>query len=54
MILHATTWPPTPELTAVIPQLDARGQPSFKIYMMRADFGAQLAETIKLLEALLS
>ncbi|HEX9579760.1 MAG TPA: amidohydrolase family protein [Gemmatimonadales bacterium] len=51
VILHATTWPPAPELTAAIPELAERGQPSCKIYMTRQDFGAHLAEVIKLLEA---
>jgi dihydropyrimidinase len=51
VILHATTWPPTPELRALIPALAQRGQPSFKVYMTRADFGAHIAEFIRLLEA---
>ncbi|MEW5915554.1 MAG: amidohydrolase family protein [Gemmatimonadota bacterium] len=51
VILHATTWPPTPELRAAIPTLAEHGQPSFKIYMTRADFGAHMAEMIRLLES---
>lgn len=51
VILHATTWPPTAELRALIPTLAQRGQPSFKVYMMRADFGTHRAELIRLLEA---
>jgi dihydropyrimidinase len=50
IILHATAWPPTAELRAAIPLLAQLGQPSFKIYMMRADFGAHAAELIRLLE----
>jgi dihydropyrimidinase len=50
VILHATTWPPTAELRALIPSLVQRGQPSFKVYMMRADFGTHRAELIRLLE----
>lgn len=51
VILHATTWPPTAELRAALPTLVERGQPSFKVYMTRSDFGAQLPELIRLLEA---
>jgi dihydropyrimidinase len=51
VVLHATAWPPTPELTAAVPALSVRGQPSFKVYMTRQDFGAHLPELIKLLEA---
>lgn len=51
VFLHATAWPPTPELRALMPALVERGQPSFKVYMLRADFGAQLPELIQLLEA---
>ena len=51
VILHATTWPPTPELRSALPSLVQRGQPSFKVYMTRADFGAHSAEFIRLLEA---
>jgi dihydropyrimidinase len=51
VFLHATTWPPTAELRAALPTLVERGQPSFKVYMTRGDFGAQLPELIRLLEA---
>lgn len=51
VFLHATTWPPTAELRAAMPALAERGQPSFKVYMTRGDFGAQLPELIRLLEA---
>ncbi|MEX2285178.1 MAG: amidohydrolase family protein [Gemmatimonadota bacterium] len=51
VILHVSAWPPTPEVAASLPDIAAAGQPSFKIYMLRADFGAQLQNTIRLLEA---
>lgn len=51
VILHASVWPPTPELAAMMPALAARGQPSFKVFMTRADFGAHLPALIELLEA---
>jgi len=51
VILHATSWPPTSELRAMLPMLVQRGQPSFKVYMTRADFGAHSAEFIRLLES---
>ncbi|MGH7710861.1 MAG: amidohydrolase family protein, partial [Gemmatimonadaceae bacterium] len=51
VILHATAWPPTPELRTAFPALAERGQPSFKVYMMRADFGTHMSELIRLLEA---
>ena len=51
VFLHASVWPPTPELIAALPQLVARGQPSIKMYMMRNDFGAQLEMVVKTLEA---
>jgi dihydropyrimidinase len=51
VILHAVPWPPGPELRDMIPALAERGQPSLKLYMVRPDFGAQLHEVIRLLEA---
>ena len=51
VILHASVWPPTPELIAVLPQLVERGQPSIKFYMVRTDWGANLEMVIKVLEA---
>jgi dihydropyrimidinase len=48
VILHGQTWPPTPELPAVLAK---RGHPSLKIFMMRADFGMHLKEVILTLEA---
>jgi len=51
VILHAFTWPPTPEFEALLPRLAERGQPSLKIFMMLDGFGAQHAAVIQLLEA---
>lgn len=51
VFLHVTAWPPNAELRAAMPALVERGQPSFKVYMMRADFGTHLAEFIRTLEA---
>jgi dihydropyrimidinase len=51
VILHASAWPPSKELAAALPDVAARGQPSFKVFMTRADFGAHLGELIRLLEA---
>ena len=45
VFLHANVWPPTAELRAALPALVERGQPSFKVYMMRADFGTQWANS---------
>lgn len=51
VILHASVWPPTAEVAAQMGALAAHGQPSFKIFMTRADFGAHVAAVIALLEA---
>ena len=51
VILHASVWPPTAEVAAQMGALAARGQPSFKIFMTRADFSAHTEEVIGLLEA---
>jgi dihydropyrimidinase len=51
VILHASVWPPTPDIAAQMSALVERGQPSFKIFMTRADFGAHLGEVITLLRA---
>ncbi|HSG07888.1 MAG TPA: amidohydrolase family protein [Longimicrobiales bacterium] len=51
VILHASVWPPTADVAAQMGALAAHGQPSFKIFMTRADFGAHLSEVIGLLEA---
>lgn len=51
VFFHASSWPPTPELAALMPDLAARGQPSHKIFMTRSDFGAHRRELIDVLEA---
>jgi dihydropyrimidinase len=51
VILHASAWPPPVDAPAQLAALAARGQPSFKVFMTRADFGAHRAEVIALLEA---
>jgi dihydropyrimidinase len=51
VILHAGTWPPTPDYTALMPALAERGQPSLKIYMVRRDFPERVPDVIQLLEA---
>lgn len=51
VILHASAWPPTAELAQQLPALAARGQPSFKVFMTRGDFGAGVADLIRFLEA---
>jgi len=40
VFFHAASWPPTPAFAEMMPDLAARGQPSHKIFMTRADFGA--------------
>lgn len=51
VILHASVWPPTPEIAAQMPALVERGQPTFKIFMTHADFGARLGDVIGLMRA---
>jgi dihydropyrimidinase len=51
VILHAGTWPPTPEYAALMHPLAERGQPSLKIYMVRRDFPERVPDVIRLLEA---
>lgn len=51
IILHASIWPPPADISAQLSALAERGQPSFKVFMTRADFGAHTAEVIALLEA---
>jgi dihydropyrimidinase len=50
VILHLASWPPSPELTAALPALAERGQPSVKVFLTRADFGAHLPQFIAQLE----
>ena len=51
VILHSAAWPPTAEFIAALPQLVAKGQPSIKFFMVRADFGTQMESVIRCLEA---
>ena len=51
VFFHASSWPPTPEFAALMPELAARGQPSHKIFMTHSDFGARRREVIDVLEA---
>ncbi|HJU42796.1 MAG TPA: amidohydrolase family protein [Vicinamibacterales bacterium] len=51
VILHAGAWPPSPEIAAAMKAIAEAGQPSFKIFMTRADFGARLQLVIQQLEA---
>ena len=51
VILHASAWPPAPQVRAALPALAARGQPSFKVFMVQEDFHAHTAALIELLEA---
>ena len=50
VILHLASWPPSPELTAALPALAERGQPSVKVFLTRSDFGAHLTQFIAQLE----
>ncbi len=51
VFFHASSWPPTPELAEMMPELAALGQPSHKVFMTRSDFGARRRELIDVLEA---
>jgi dihydropyrimidinase len=51
VFFHASSWPPTPEFAAMMPELAALGQPSHKIFMTRSDFGARRRDVIDVLEA---
>jgi dihydropyrimidinase len=51
VILHAAVWPPPADAAAQLRALAERGQPSFKIFMTGAEFGAHTAALIALLEA---
>jgi dihydropyrimidinase len=50
-ILHAGAWPPSPDTIAAMKGIAEAGQPSFKIFMTRADFGARLPLVIQQLES---
>lgn len=51
VMLHVSAWPPGAELRDALPALVENGQPSIKLYMVRPDFGAQMPDVIRLLEA---
>lgn len=51
VILHAAAWPPSPEIAAAMKAIADAGQPSFKIFLTRADFGARLPLVVQQLEA---
>ena len=39
VFFHASTWPPSPDFAALMPELAALGQPSHKVFMTRSEFG---------------
>ena len=51
VFFHASSWPPTAEFAAMMPELAVRGQPSHKVFMTRGDFGARRRDLIGVLEA---
>jgi dihydropyrimidinase len=51
VFFHASSWPPTSEFAALMPELAARGQTSHKVFMTRGDFGASRGALIEVLEA---
>ena len=51
VILHPSAWPPSADTIAAMRAIADAGQPSFKIFMTRADFGARLPLVIQQLEA---
>ena len=51
VFFHASSWPPTSELAAMMPELAARGQPSHKVFMVQQDFGEHRAAFIEVLLA---
>jgi dihydropyrimidinase len=51
VFLHASAWPPSPDMAAAMRTIAETGQPSFKIFLTRPDFGAQLPALIEQLEA---
>jgi len=51
VFFHASTWPPSPDFAALMPELAALGQPSHKVFMTRSDFGEHRAAFVTLLEA---
>ena len=51
VILHPSVWPPSADTIAAMKAIADAGQPSFKIFLTRADFGARLPLVIQQLEA---
>lgn len=51
VFFHASAWPPTSDFAAMMPDLAARGQPSHKVFMTRADFGQYRSALIEVLDA---
>ena len=51
VFFHASSWPPTPGLADMMPELAARGQPSHKVFMTRGDFGEHRRALIDVLSA---
>lgn len=50
VILHASAWPPSPEVSAQLKGLASAGHPSFKVFLTRQDVGARLSDLISQLE----
>jgi dihydropyrimidinase len=51
VILHPSMWPPSPDTIAAMRAIADAGQPSFKVFLTRSDFGARLPLVIQQLEA---
>ncbi|MEQ8330433.1 MAG: amidohydrolase family protein [Longimicrobiales bacterium] len=51
VFFHASSWPPTPAFAAMMPDLAARGQPSHKVFMTRADFAEHRGALTRVLHA---
>jgi len=51
VFLHSEGWPPTDSVIAAMPFIAERGQPSFKLFLTENDFGAQIHNVVRLLEA---
>jgi dihydropyrimidinase len=51
VMLHPAVWPPSMDTIAAMKAIADAGQPSFKIFMTRSDFGARLPLVIQQLEA---
>lgn len=51
VILHASSWPPSPAMAEAMKSIADAGQPSFKVFLTRTDVGARMTELIAQLEA---